>query len=132
VEQEKLTEKIIGAAIEVHRQLGPGYIESAYEEALCVELTHRNINYERQKPLQVYYRGVPVCSHRLDILVEGLVVLELKAISTLEKIHFAMLRSYLKAANLNIGLLMNFASTSLDVHRIGKEYTGHKKTDLQL
>ena len=125
-----LTEKIIGAAIAVHTQLGPGFIESAYEEALCIELKHRGIPYERQKTLPVYYRDELVCTHRLDLVVEQLIIVELKAVSALDKMHFAMLRSYLKAADLDYGLLINFSSMPLAVKRVGKEFSGSPKPSL--
>ena len=131
MEHKELTERIIGAAIEVHRALGPGYIESAYEEALCIELRCRSIQFERQKKLSVFYRGENVAEHRLDLLVESLIVVELKAISALENIHFAMVRSYLKASGLNCGLLINFAAVSLTVKRIGREFTAREVPDFR-
>jgi GxxExxY protein len=116
-----LSEKVIGAAIRVHRELGPGFLESVYEEALAVELTSIGIAFERQKPLPIIYRGHHVGEHRLDLLVEGLLVVELKAISALEDIHFAIVRSYLKASTLDDALILNFASTKLTVRRVGRE-----------
>jgi len=121
MEYKELTGQIIGAAIEVHRRLGPGYLESAYEEALCIELEHRHISYERQKQLPVYYRGKLIGEHRLDLVVEELIIVELKAISAIENIHFAVLRSYLKAAKLDHCLLLNFASIAPTVKRVGRE-----------
>ena len=126
-----LTGFIIGAAIEVHRNLGPGYLEAAYEEALCIELEHRHICYERQKLLPVYYRDKLICEHRLDLVLDGLIIVELKAISAIENIHFAVLRSYLKAAELDHGLLMNFASVSLTVKRVGREQNARETPNLQ-
>jgi len=131
MEHRELTGQIIGAAIEVHRSLGPGYIETAYENALCFELEHRHISYERQKPLSVYYRGQLICEHRLDLVVERLIIVELKAISAIENIHFAVLRSYLKAAELDHGLLLNFASVSLTVKRVGREQSARDIPNLQ-
>ncbi|MEI6561095.1 MAG: GxxExxY protein [Verrucomicrobiota bacterium] len=132
MEYKELTGQIIGAAIEVHRRLGPGYLESAYEEALCIELEHRHIGYERQKQLSVYYRGQLICEHRLDLVVERLIIVELKAISAIENIHFAVLRSYLKAAELEHGLLLNFASVSLTVKRVGREQSARITPDLHV
>ena len=121
LQDEELTEKIIGAAINVHKELGPGYIESIYEEALCIELNHLRIPYERQKPVKVHYRDTQVGDHRLDLLVYEKFVVELKAISDLRNIHFSIVRSYLKALNLESGLLINFADIPLTVKRVGRE-----------
>ncbi len=108
-DEDALSNKIIGAAIEVHRVLGPGLLESAYEECLCRELSLRDIKFERQKSLPVAYKGVNLdCGYRLDILVEHLVILELKAVSRIEPIHEAQLLTYLKLAGLKLGLLLNF------------------------
>jgi GxxExxY protein len=115
-----LSGKAIAAAIAVHRELGPGYLESIYEEALCVELEAVGIVYERQKPLPIFYRGKPVGEHRLDLALEGKLLVELKAISQVEDIHFAIVRSYLKAANLEDGLLLNFASMPITIKRVGR------------
>ena len=94
---DELSNRIIGAAIEVHRILGPGLLESAYEECLCCELTLQNILFERQKPLPVTYKGIYLdCGYRLDILVEKLVIVELKTVEHIEPIHEAQLLTYLK------------------------------------
>jgi GxxExxY protein len=121
---EELTERVIGAAIRVHKELGPGFLESVYEEALAVEFAESDIRYERQKPLAILYREHHVGEHRLDFLVENALIVELKAIAALENIHFAILRSYLKAASIDDALLLNFATASLTVKRVGREYTG--------
>src|SRR6266850_3104136 len=120
-----LTERMIGAALRIHSELGPGFLESIYEEALAVELRLLGLAFERQKPVPIFYRGQPIGEHRLDLLVQGCVVVELKAIAALENIHFAIARSYLKALGLNDGLLLNFAATRLVVKRIGREYRPH-------
>jgi len=117
-----LTERIIFAAIRVHTELGPGFLEAMYEEALAIELTAAGLAFERQKLLPVFYREHLIGEHRLDFLVEGKVIVELKAISALEDIHFAIVRSYLKAANLQDALVLNFASVRLIVKRVGREY----------
>ena len=104
-----LTSQIIGAAIEVHRELGPGLLESAYEECLCYELSLRGLRFQRQVPLPVRYQQVLLdCGYRLDVLVEQRVVLELKTVSTLEPIHDAQLLTYLKLGGWEVGLLLNF------------------------
>ncbi len=122
INNQKLTGKIIAAAIEVHRTLGPGFLESIYEEALCVELDLLGIIYERQKPIEIFYRGKTVGEHRLDLLVEKTVVVELKAIKAFENIHFSTVRSYMKATHVDSGLLLNFATMPLAIKRVGHEY----------
>jgi GxxExxY protein len=105
----EITEEIIVSAIAVHRALGPGLLESAYEACLAYELTERGLAVERQKGLPVIYRGVNVdCGYRIDLLVEGLVVVELKAVDKLGPIHEAQLLSYLKLSGCQVGLLLNF------------------------
>lgn len=119
---ELLIERIIGAAIRVHTELGPGFLESLYEEALGIELRALGLQYDRQKPVPIFYRAQPIGEHRVDLLVEGSVVVELKATSALEKVHFAILRSYLKGVGLSDGLLFNFAATRLTIKRVGREF----------
>ena len=105
----KLSNKIIGAAIEVHKSLGPGLLESTYEECLCYELKLRNISFERQISLPVTYKEKLLeCGYRIDILVEKSIVLELKAIDKIEAIHKAQLLTYLKLSNISLGLILNF------------------------
>ena len=112
LEQQKinqLTEKIIGCAIAVHRVLGPGLLESAYEECLYYELSQSNLNFERQVPLPVIYKGVKLdCGYRMDIVVEDLVVVEIKAVERILPVHEAQLLSYLKLYKRKLGLLLNF------------------------
>lgn len=105
----ELTQTIIGAAIEVHRALGPGLLESAYEECLCKELTLQKISFERQRPLPLEYKGVKLeCGYRLDLLVEDTVVLEVKAVDAIISIHQAQLLTYMKLGGWKVGLLINF------------------------
>ena len=105
----KLTRDVIGAAIEVHKILGPGLLESAYEECLCHELKLRNITYERQKELPIEYKGIKLdCGYRWDIVVARKLILELKSCNNLEPIHKAQLLTYLKLTGIRIGLLINF------------------------
>lgn len=99
---------VIGAAIEAHRHLGPGFLESVYEEALCIELAERQVSFEHQKEISVLYKGRPIGKHRIDLLVEKLLIVELKAIEALAEIHKAQVISYLKATCLPLGLLINF------------------------
>jgi GxxExxY protein len=108
-ELHKLTEAIIGAAIAVHRELGPGLLESAYETCLAFELADRGLSVERQKELPVRYRGIQMdCGYRLDLLVQGQVIVELKAVEKLLPMHEAQLLSYLKLSGCKVGLLLNF------------------------
>jgi len=123
----ELTDRIIGAAIRVHKELGPGFLESMYEEALAIELSTAALSFERQKLLPVFFHEHLIGEHRLDFVVEGSVIVELKAISALEDVHFAIVRSYLKAANLSDALLLNFATARLTVRRVGREY--HPQTE---
>lgn len=110
----ELTEKVIGAAMEVHRTLGPGLLESAYEACLARELAIQGITFEQQVELPVVYRGVPLsCGYRLDFIVEGELILELKAVEELLPIHEAQLLTYLKLSDKRIGLLINFNVTLL-------------------
>jgi GxxExxY protein len=106
---KQLTEQIIGAAIEVHREVGPGLLESAYQTCLCREFTLRGLPFECQKPLPLIYKGEKLdCGYRLDIVVADAVVLEIKSVEGLERIHEAQLLTYLKLSKLKIGLLINF------------------------
>lgn len=106
--EKKLTGAVIGAAIEVHRILGAGFLESVYENALAVELRSRNISFEKQKIIAVTYKGHPIGESRLDFLIENTLIVELKAVSQLTPLHEAQTLSYLKATNRNIALLINF------------------------
>lgn len=108
-EINQTTETIIGAAITVHRALGPGLLETTYEACLAYEITDRGILVERQKELPVVYRGVSLdCGYRLDLLVGGLVIVELKAVEGLHPVHQAQVLSYLKLSGCKVGLLINF------------------------
>jgi GxxExxY protein len=118
LEHEQLTERIIGAAIEVHRRLGPGFLESIYEKALSIELERRGLRLERQVEVPILYHGVPVGLHILDMIVESTIVVELKAIKDFEDIHFSILRSYLRAVGREHGLLLNFAKVTLEMKRV--------------
>ena len=117
----ELTGKIIAAAIAVHRDLGPGFLESLYEEALCIELDWLQISFERQKRVPLFYRSRRIGEHRLDLFLDNSVVIELKAIKALEAIHFTMVRSYMKATGVESGLLFNFATMPLTIKRVGRE-----------
>jgi len=114
-----LSEAVIGAAIEVHRVLGPGFLESVYEEALAVELKLRSTTFERQAAMPVVYKGQMIADQRVDLLVGGRLIVELKAVESLLPIHEAQLMSYMKAAHIRLGLLINF--------NVGKLVNGIKR-----
>ena len=114
----ELTRDIIGAAMEVHKILGAGFLESVYEEALAIEFDLRRIPYERQKPIDVRYKGRPTRQFACDFVVSSKVIVELKAIKGISDIEQAQLLNYLKASRLNLGLLLNFGCTSLEIKRM--------------
>ena len=105
---EDAMNKVIGAAIEVHRHLGPGYLEAVYHDALCIELAMRGIDFHAQKRVDVTYKGHALALHKIDLIVESCVVVEVKAVAPLEEIHAAQLLSYLRSNGSRAGLLMNF------------------------
>ena len=118
LEHKELTEKIIGAAIQVHQQLGPGFIESIYEKALMIELDKRGLQVKEQQEVVIKYDDIEVGRHRLDLFVENFIVIELKAIKDLEDIHFAIVRSYLESVDKKHGLLLNFSKVKLEIKRV--------------
>ena len=117
-EFESLSGLVIEAALDVHRELGPGFLESVYESTLCVALRQRGIVYEAQKETTVFFASEEVGTHRLDLLVESDLIVELKAVKALEDIHYAQLRSYLKATRCSVGLLLNFNAPKLVIKRV--------------
>ena len=116
--EAELSERIIGCSIRVHRALGPGFLEKVYEEALAIELTKAGLAFERQKIVILLYHGIPIGEHRLDLLAAARVVVELKACKAIEDIHLATARSYLKATNLPLALILNFAKPVLEIRRV--------------
>jgi len=114
----ELTRAVIGAAMEVHSNLGPGFLESVYEAALAIEMNGRNIPYEEQKPVPVFYKGVKAKDFFCDFLVGQKVLVELKAIKALTSAEEAQILNYMKAANLDVGLLINFGEPSLKYKRL--------------
>ena len=108
IEEERIMHQVIGSAISVHRSLGPGFLESIYRKAVCIELEKRNLSYEHERPIEVTYSEIPISGQRVDLIVGGLVIVELKAVSRIEDIHRAQLISYLRATGLRGGLLINF------------------------
>ena len=107
---ERIGKQVLDAAFQVHKSLGPGFVEKMYEEALCIELNARGIGFVRQKPVQVFYRERLIGTHRLDLLVEDTVIVEIKAVEKLLPVHEAQLISYLTATGLRLGYLLNFNS----------------------
>jgi GxxExxY protein len=109
MDENELSNKIIGAAIEVHKHLGPGLLESAYEECMCHELNLMGLSFERQKNLPVEYKGIKLdCGYRMDLVVDNKVLIEIKAIDKLMPIHEAQVLTYLKLSGLKLGMLINF------------------------
>jgi len=111
---EELAYRVIGAAIEVHRHLGPGFLESAYEEAFAVELGLQRIGFRRQHQMDVRYKGRAVATNRLDLLIEDKLVVEIKAIESIAAVHVAQTLSYLSACGLELGLIINFNVPSMN------------------
>ena len=108
---EELTEKLIAGAIEVHRHLGPGLLESAYEECYCHELMLRDVPLERQKPIPLEYKGINLeCGYRMDVVADRKAVVEVKCVEKILPVHEAQLLTYLKLSNLKVGLIINFHS----------------------
>jgi GxxExxY protein len=117
-EFEASSGRVIGAAIAVHRELGPGFLESIYHKALCIALLNRQIAFETQRPVAVIFEGNEAGVHKLDLVVENELVVELKAVKTLGEVHEKQLRSYLKASSLKVGLLLNFNAVVLVIKRV--------------
>ena len=115
---ELLSSQVLEAAVDVHKTLGPGFLESIYENALVVALEERGITCETQIEIPIFYHGIEVGKHRVDLIVSKEMVVELKAIKEFENIHFATVRSYLKATHLRVGLLLNFNIPTLSIKRI--------------
>jgi len=114
MELNEITQKIIGCAIQVHKSLGPGLLESAYEECLSYELIKNGLNIKRQQPTPVVYKEIKLeCGYRIDILVENSVVVELKVVDEFNPVHEAQILTYMKFSNKSLGLLMNFNVTIL-------------------
>jgi GxxExxY protein len=117
-EFEELSGRILDAAVALHKSLGPGFLESIYQKAMAVALRRRDIPFVEQAEFHVFFEGEDVGLHRLDLIVAEQFVVELKAVANLENIHFAQLKSYLKATGLNVGLLLNFSSPKLVAKRV--------------
>ncbi len=118
LEHEDLTDRIIAAAIEVHKTLGPGFLESVYENALSIEFESCHIPYEKQWEIPLFYKNEEIGKHRLDIFAFNKLVVELKATKEVTNEHFAIVRSYLKATNQKHGLILNFSKPTLEIKRV--------------
>jgi GxxExxY protein len=118
LEHEDLTDKIIGCAIEVHKKLGPGFLESIYENAFIIELRKQHLQVERQREVIIKYDSIEVGRHRLDLIIDDTIVVELKAVKNIEDVHFAIVKSYLKALGKEHGLIVNFSKKVLEVKRV--------------
>lgn len=121
-ELDKLTERIIGIAITIHKQLGPGFVENIYEKAMAYEFKRNKINFKEQAVIKVNYETIELGQQRVDFLVENEVIVELKCISEINEIHKAQILSYLKTADKRVGLILNFAKKKLDIKRMVNKY----------
>jgi len=117
-QEDGLTGKVVGAAIEVHRRLGPGFLEYIYERALVIELIKRGISLAEQHEINISYDGVEIGKHRLDLFVADCLVVELKTVRAIDEAHIATVRSYLRAVGQEVGLLLNFSKPILDIRRV--------------
>jgi len=118
IPHQDLTRKIIGCAMEVHRTLGDGFQETIYQRALAIEMASHGIEFVREVEMEIFYKGEPIGTRRVDFLVAGVVLLELKALIRLEDVHLAQAINYLEAFDLNLGLLLNFGARSLEFKRL--------------
>ncbi len=124
--ESELTGKIIGAAMEVHKHLGNGFQEVIYQRALSIELNMQNLQHEREKEMDLSYKGYEIGKRRVDFFVEEKIMVEIKAVKKLEDVHLAQAINYLEAYGLDIGLLINFGNTSLQFKRVMKPKAQHK------
>jgi GxxExxY protein len=115
---EELSKQVIGAALAVHCQLGPSFLESIYHGAMLVSLAHRRVPFETEFPVEISFEGTTIGRSRLDLVVAKQIIVELKSVDTLHDIHFVQLRSYLRAAHLHVGLLLNFNAPVLTIRRV--------------
>ena len=122
---EEITEKIIGAAMAVHRELGNGFQEVIYQRALTIEFKIYGLAFEREKEMPIFYKGHNIGTRRVDFFVENAIMVELKAIKTLEDVHLAQAMNYLEAYNMEVGMLINFGSKSLEFKRVHNNCLNH-------
>lgn len=117
-EFEALSGKILEAGVAVHKALGPGFLESVYQKAMEVALQHRHLPHQQQKEIPIFFEDEEVGLHKLDLIVADEIIVELKAVKALDDIHYAQLKSYLKATGLHVGLLLNFNAPTLVIKRV--------------
>ena len=122
MERKRISQRVIGAAYEVSNTLGSGFLESVYEEAMCAELVESGLRFERQKPLKVSYKRYVVGEFIADLVVEGCLIVELKAVSKLTPVHESQVMNYLKATGLSVALLLNFGTPNVGIRRVVWEY----------
>ena len=115
---KEITEKIIGCSMQVHRTLGNGFQEIIYQRALAIEMKYEELSFEREKEMEIYYRNESIGTRRVDFFVEGVIMVELKAITQLEDVHLAQAMNYLEAYKMEVGLLINFGAKSLQFKRV--------------
>jgi len=125
-EIDKLTHKIIGSAMQIHRILGSGFQEVIYQRCLVVEFTSLGLSFEREKEMPIFYKNTKVGKRRVDFFVENMIMVELKAVEKLEDVHKAQAINYCEAYNIADGLLINFGGTSLEFKRVYNKYLNHK------
>lgn len=121
-ELDKLANKIIGKAIEIHKTLGPGFVEKIYSKALSYELSKNNIKFIKEKNIRVRYKELLLGNQRVDFLIEDVLILELKAVSSIGGIHLAQMLSYLKTTDKRLGLILNFARETLEIKRVANKF----------
>lgn len=119
---DRLAKKIIGIAIEIHKILGPGFVEKIYTKALAYELSKNNIKFVKEKTIRVKYKNLLLGDQRVDFLIEDVLILELKAVSAIGDIHLAQMLSYLKTADKRLGLILNFAKGTLEIKRAANKF----------
>lgn len=120
-ELNKLTNKIIGIAINIHRALGPGFVEKIYQRAMYIDFKNNSISFEREKKIAVKFKNALLGYQKLDFIVENELVIEIKAVSEINEIHMAQMLSYLKATNKKLGLILNFANDKLEIKRVANK-----------
>ncbi|MFC1510947.1 GxxExxY protein [Candidatus Margulisiibacteriota bacterium] len=121
-ELDKLAKQIIGIAIEIHKILGPGFVEKIYAKALAYELSKNKMRFSKEKVIRVKYKDLLLGDQRVDFLIEDSLILELKAVSAINDIHLAQILSYLKAADKRLGLILNFARGTLEIKRVANKF----------
>lgn len=126
---EEITKRIIGCAMKIHSTLGNGFQEVIYQRAMAIEMSYDGLEFQREKEMEIHYRGEPIGTRRVDFFVEGCIMVELKAVIELEDVHLAQAMNYLEAYNMEIGLLVNFGARSLQFKRVHNNKLDHDSQD---